>query len=65
MGTREALFGINVLVQRCCDVFVYVSACFIDFQKALGRVKHDICMSRHFTRSWSRWQKYSVNIKII
>lgn len=41
LGTREALFCIQVLVQRCRDVDHPVFTCFIDFEKAFDRVKHD------------------------
>lgn len=41
LGTREALFCIQVLVQRCRDVDHPVFMCFIDFEKAFDRVKHD------------------------
>lgn len=41
VGTREALFSIQVLVQRCRDVNCNVFACLIDYQKAFDRVKHD------------------------
>ena len=34
VGTREALFSIQVLFQRCRDVNCDVFACFIDYQKA-------------------------------
>ncbi|KAI5753273.1 hypothetical protein M8J77_025408 [Diaphorina citri] len=40
MGTREALFGINVLIQRCMDVNRDIYACFIDFSKAFDNVQH-------------------------
>ena len=40
-GTREALFGINVLFQRCLDINQDVYACYIDFEKAFDKVKHD------------------------
>ncbi|RZF39012.1 hypothetical protein LSTR_LSTR014708 [Laodelphax striatellus] len=40
VGTREALFGIQVLFQRCRDVNCDVYACFIDYQKAFDRVQH-------------------------
>ncbi|KMQ95932.1 endonuclease-reverse transcriptase [Lasius niger] len=40
LGTREALFAMQVLIQRCrnmnCDVF----ACFIDYTKAFDRCQH-------------------------
>lgn len=41
LGTREALFGINVLFQRCLDMNQDVFACYIDFEKAFDKVKHD------------------------
>lgn len=41
LGTPEALFGINVLFQRCLDINQDVYACYIDFEKAFDRVKHD------------------------
>lgn len=40
MGTREALFSINVLIQRCIDVNRTIYACFIDFSKAFDNVQH-------------------------
>lgn len=39
-GTREALFCTQVLIQRCRDVSCDVHICFIDYQKAFDRVKH-------------------------
>lgn len=41
VGTREALFAVQVLVQRCRDVNCDVYACLVDYQKAFDRVKHD------------------------
>lgn len=41
IGTREALFGVQVLIQRCRDVNYDVYACLIDFEKAFDKVKHD------------------------
>lgn len=41
MGTREALFGLNVLMQRCLDVNQDIYICFIDFEKAFDRVQHE------------------------
>lgn len=41
LGTREALFGMNVLLQRCLDMNQDVYACFIDFEKAFDRVRHE------------------------
>lgn len=40
LGTREALFAIQVLFQRCRDVNCDIFACFIDYQKAFDRVQH-------------------------
>lgn len=40
MGTREALFSLNVLTQRCRDMNVDVFACFIDYKKAFDCVTH-------------------------
>lgn len=41
LGTREALFFIQVLVQRCRDVNRPVFLCFIDFEKAFDKVQHN------------------------
>lgn len=40
VGTREALFGVQVLIQRCRDVNCDVYACLIDYEKAFDRVQH-------------------------
>lgn len=40
VGTREALFCVQVLFQRCRDMNVDVYACFIDYRKAFDRVQH-------------------------
>lgn len=45
LGTREALFAVQVLFQRCRDVNCDIYVCFIDYQKAFDRVKHDKLMS--------------------
>jgi len=44
-GTREALFSIQVLIQRARDINADVFACFIDFEKAFDRVQHDKLIS--------------------
>jgi hypothetical protein len=44
MGTREALFTFNTLVQRCYDSNVKLYACFIDKEKAFDKVRHDKLM---------------------
>lgn len=41
MGTREALFSLNVLTQRCRDMNVNVFTCFIDYRKAFDCVSHE------------------------
>lgn len=41
LGTREALFALNVLSQRCMDVNQDLYACFIDYNKAFDKVRHD------------------------
>lgn len=39
-GTREALFALNILLQKCRDQRKDVFACFVDFEKAFDKVKH-------------------------
>ncbi|XP_077301158.1 uncharacterized protein LOC143921680 [Arctopsyche grandis] len=41
LGTREALFCMNVLLQKCRDFKKRIYICFIDFEKAFDRVEHD------------------------
>ncbi|CAH2229174.1 jg21606 [Pararge aegeria aegeria] len=41
VGTREALFAIQVLIQKCRDMQQDVYLCFIDYEKAFDRVLHD------------------------
>lgn len=41
MGTREALFCVNVLVQNCRDVHKDIFPCFIDYEKAFDTVQRD------------------------
>lgn len=41
LGTREALFSIQVLIQRCRDVNTDVFMCFVDLEKAFDKVQHD------------------------
>lgn len=40
LGTREALFCMNVLLQKCKEFQKRVFVCFIDFEKAFDRVQH-------------------------
>ncbi|RVE48974.1 hypothetical protein evm_006332 [Chilo suppressalis] len=41
VGTREALFAVQVLVQKCKDMQQDVYLCFIDYEKAFDRVLHE------------------------
>ena len=38
-GTREALFGLNVLLQKCKDQSQEVHLCFIGYEKAFVNEK--------------------------
>jgi len=49
LGTREALFGINVLFFN-----QEVYACYIDFEKAFDKVKHDK-LHRLLVRKLIQW----------
>lgn len=40
MGTREALYCLQVLLQKCREFRKKVFACFIDFEKAFDKVQH-------------------------
>lgn len=40
LGTREALFCLTVLLQKCRDQSNDVYLCFIDYEKAFDRIKH-------------------------
>jgi hypothetical protein len=44
LGTKEALFSIQILVQRCQDINQNVYLCFIDFEKAFDKVRHKDCL---------------------
>ena len=39
LGTREALWAINVMLQKCRDQRKDIFACFIDYEKAFDMVK--------------------------
>lgn len=41
VGTREALFALNILTQRCRDMNQDIYACFIDYRKAFDCVQHE------------------------
>ncbi|KAF6200406.1 hypothetical protein GE061_006709 [Apolygus lucorum] len=40
LGTRDALFCVQLLMQRCRDVQQDLFVCFIDFQRAFDSVRH-------------------------
>lgn len=42
VGTRDALFSLQVLFQRYRDVNCNVFVCLLDYQKAFDHVRHDI-----------------------
>lgn len=41
LGTREALYCMQLLVQKCYDQRKDVFICFIDYQKAFDNIRHD------------------------
>lgn len=41
LGTRDAQFCLNFLVQRCLDIHKNVYLCFIDYEKAFDKVRHE------------------------
>lgn len=40
LGTREALFSLSVLLQKCRDQQKDIYMCFIDYEKAFDRIDH-------------------------
>lgn len=46
LGTREALFSMKLLIQKCYDQQQSVFVCFIDYQRAFDNVKHDLLLRR-------------------
>lgn len=40
LGTRDALFGMQVLLQRCRDYDTDIHICFTDFEKAFDKIQH-------------------------
>lgn len=42
LGTREALFSMQTLIQNCLDQRKDVFLCFIDYEKAFDKVKHEL-----------------------
>uniref|UniRef100_A0A914WK67 Reverse transcriptase domain-containing protein n=1 Tax=Plectus sambesii TaxID=2011161 RepID=A0A914WK67_9BILA len=41
LGTREAIFGLQILLQRCYEHQEEVYICFIDYEKAFDSVDHN------------------------
>ena len=41
LGTRKALFALNVLAQRCMDMNIDIHVCYVDFEKAFDKVRHE------------------------
>uniref|UniRef100_A0A8D8Z4U1 Craniofacial development protein 2 n=1 Tax=Cacopsylla melanoneura TaxID=428564 RepID=A0A8D8Z4U1_9HEMI len=44
VGTRDALFSLQVLFQRCRDMNCNIYTCFIDYQKAFDKIQHQKMM---------------------
>ena len=40
-GTRDHIFNLNILLQKCLDVNTELRICFIDYSKAFDCVKHN------------------------
>ena len=40
-GKRDAIFQLRIVTQRAIQVKKKIYACFVDYQKAFDRVKHD------------------------
>ncbi|CAH2090670.1 unnamed protein product [Euphydryas editha] len=57
-GTRDALFGYQVLLQRCWDMNRPVYICFIDYEKAFDRVQQTTQKSLlKFLTAWALIQR--------
>lgn len=41
LGTRDAHFGMNVLMQSCLDVIQDVYVCLIDFENSFDKICHE------------------------
>lgn len=61
LGTTEARFTMQVLVSRCQDVNVTIYACFIDYEKAFDRIKHDKDIRLIAILYWNK--KSAINIE--
>lgn len=44
LGTREALFCMQLLVRKCYDQRKDVFMCFIDYQRAFDSIRHDLLL---------------------
>ena len=43
MGTREGIFNLRTINERYLEKHKDVYTCFIDYEKAFDRVKHESC----------------------
>ena len=41
-GTRDAIYQLRIMVERCLEMQKTLYICFIDYTKAFDRVKHDL-----------------------
>lgn len=46
LETREALFSMQILVQKCLDQQKSIFICFVDYKKAFDNVKYNILSQR-------------------
>ena len=40
-GTRDAIFQLRMISERVTEIGKKIYVCFVDYQKAFDRVKHD------------------------
>ena len=40
-GTREGVYNLSMISERCCEMNKEVYLCFIDYEKAFDRVNHE------------------------
>ncbi|KAJ8938736.1 hypothetical protein NQ318_011907 [Aromia moschata] len=66
LGTREALFSIQALIQRARDVNADVFACFIDFEMTFDRVQHDFMNTKSRESFWKtgRYEAYELDLEV-
>ena len=44
-GTANAVFSLRMLAERCLDVQKEIFICFVDYEKAFDKVRHEILMN--------------------